>query len=342
MDGRILCAFHCTEKRRWRRVAAAAAYSLQCGMPKILLVKTSSMGDVIHNLPVVSDIHQRFPGATVDWVVEESFAQIPALHPGVRKTIPVALRRWRTSLMHPGTRQEVGAFHAALRGEAYDYVIDTQGLLKSALITRCARGRRAGYDWQSAREPLSALFYDRSFRVEKALHAVERNRRLAGLALAYEAQSFSLDYGIATAARKSPSSVASPYAVLLHATSRDDKLWQEERWADLGQRLAEAGVHSVLPWASDTEKARSTRLQAAIPHAVVPGTLGLRDARRCWHTQPSWSASTRGSLIWLPPWAAAWSRFTLPRRRDSRACMVARAQSISAMWVDRRARTRFW
>lgn len=247
-------------------------------MPKILLVKTSSMGDVIHNLPVVSDIHQRFPGATVDWVVEESFAQIPALHPGVRKTIPVALRRWRTSLMHPGTRQEVGAFHAALRGEAYDYVIDTQGLLKSALITRCARGRRAGYDWQSAREPLSALFYDRRFHVEKALHAVERNRRLAGLALAYEAQSFSLDYGIATAARKSPSSVASPYAVLLHATSRDDKLWQEERWADLGQRLAEAGVHSVLPWASDTEKARSTRLQAAIPHAVVPGTLGLRDA----------------------------------------------------------------
>ena len=125
---------------------------------RILLVKTSSLGDVIHNLPVVTDLRTHFPEASIDWVVEEGFADIPLLHPGVRRVIPVALRRWRKSLFTPATWRKIGAFHAALKEESYDLVIDTQGLLKSALITRMACGKRCGYTANAAREPLAARF----------------------------------------------------------------------------------------------------------------------------------------------------------------------------------------
>ncbi len=163
---------------------------------RILLVKTSSLGDVVHNLPVVADLLRAYPGAQIDWVVEEGFVDIPRLHSGVRRIVPVALRRWRKSVLLPAAWREVLAFRAALRTDVYDLVIDTQGLLKSALIARMARGRRCGYTAASAREPLAARCYDARFDVSPALHAVERNRRLAAQAGGYSI-SPELDYGIA-------------------------------------------------------------------------------------------------------------------------------------------------
>ncbi len=163
---------------------------------RILLVKTSSLGDVVHNLPVASDIHAHVPGARIEWAVEESFADIPRLHPAVATVVAVAPRRWRKSLLGAATRREIGALRARLTQAAYDVVIDTQGLLKSALIARLAPGRRFGLDWSSSREPLR-LFYDRTYRVPWGQHAVQRNRQLAGLALGY-APAPSVDYGIRT------------------------------------------------------------------------------------------------------------------------------------------------
>ena len=247
-------------------------------MLKILLVKTSSMGDVIHNLPVVTDIRWQFPDAVIDWVVEESFVQIPLLHAGVRKVIPVALRRWRKSLTHSSTRLEMAAFNAALKSENYDVVLDTQGLVKSAVITRLARGRRLGYDWNSAREPLASLFYQQGFSVDKTLHAVARNRLLASAALGNAPSPSAPDYGIAAPADLPASFTQSPYAVLLHGTSREDKLWPEDRWIVLGRQLVEAGLTCLLPWGSDAEKNRSLRLASAIPGATVPSALTLKEA----------------------------------------------------------------
>ena len=244
-------------------------------MLKILLVKTSSMGDVIHNLPVVTDIRRQFPDAVIDWVVEESFAQIPLLHPGVRKVIPVALRRWRRSLGRGSTRQEMAAFNAALKSESYDMVLDTQGLIKSAFVAFLARGKRTGYGWGSAWEPLASLLYSESFNVDKTLHAVERNRLLAGLALGYKPTTFALDYGIAAPAGSAVGLPPSPYAVLLHATSREDKLWPEDDWIVLGGQLGELGLPCVLPWGSASERTRSERLAHSIARASVPGTLTL-------------------------------------------------------------------
>lgn len=245
-------------------------------MKKILLVKTSSLGDVVHTLPVASDIRTALPGTEIDWVVEESFAAIPRLHPAVTRVIPLAIRRWRKALWRRQVWDEMRAFLRELRREGYDAVIDSQGLLKSALIMRAARGQRYGLDWASAREPL-AVFYDRTFSVPWTLHAVERNRSLAARALGY-ALLPAPDYGIRAARQAFPWLKPDRYAVLLHAASAVNKLWSEDNWIAIGTQLAQHSVHCVLPWGNAPERARSERLAARLPLTVVPPALLLADA----------------------------------------------------------------
>lgn len=246
-------------------------------MPKILLVKTSSMGDVIHNLPVVSDILAHFPESPIDWVVEESFADIPALHPGVRKILPVAVRRWRKTLLDKAVREEIRAAAQVLRSERYDLVLDSQGLFKSAVITRLAQGSRAGLDRHSAREPLASLFYDYRVGVAKDCHAVVRNRLLAGRVLGYTPDT-PVNYGISAPQLALPWLPAEPYAVFLHATSRDDKLWEERNWVELAGHLGQLGLTCILPWGSASERERAERLEAAIPGSIVPPRMTLKEA----------------------------------------------------------------
>jgi heptosyltransferase-1 len=244
--------------------------------PHILLVKTSSLGDVLHNLPVVSDILHHYPNAQIDWVVEEGFAALPRLHPGVRNIIPVAVRRWRRSLLSASVWREIGNFRKTLAAQRYDYAIDTQGLMKSAVLMRGVKGLRCGFDRDSAREPLASSLYQHVFPVAKGQHAVERNRQLAALALGYKLED-QVDYGIMTPSL-SVQAIEKPYAVLLHATSRDEKLWAEESWIALGEYLRGKNLRCVLPWGNAVEQERSHRLARAIPESVVPARLGLREA----------------------------------------------------------------
>ena len=243
-------------------------------MPKILLVKTSSMGDVIHNLPVVSDIHAHLADAQIDWVVEEAFAGIPVLHPGVSNVIPIAIRRWRKTFFNAQTASEMRAFRKRLQQQRYDIVLDTQGLIKSGFITRLAHGLRCGYAWDSAREPAAALFYNKTFHVAKGLHAVERNRTLAAQAFAYRPGE-EIRYGIQPPALPLPWLPAQPYAVLMHATSRASKEWPESDWVALGQHFNRNGIACVLPWGSDLEAQRSQRLVQQISTALVPSRLSF-------------------------------------------------------------------
>ncbi|MBI3153909.1 MAG: lipopolysaccharide heptosyltransferase I, partial [Burkholderiales bacterium] len=243
-------------------------------MHSILLVKTSSLGDVVHNLPVASDLRTRFPEAAIDWVVEEGFAAIPRLHPAVRRVIPVAVRRWRRALLCAATWREMAAFRDELRREAYDVVLDTQGLAKSALIARLARGRRAGYAAEVAREPLAARFYDAHFVIPGNLHAVERNRWLAAAALEYEPD-LPLDYGIAATPLAAPWLPPAPYAVLLTATSRADKLWPEAHWLQLAQALNARGLACALPAGSAQGRDRALRLAGQMAAAVAAPPLEL-------------------------------------------------------------------
>jgi heptosyltransferase-1 len=243
--------------------------------PNIVLIKTSSLGDVLHNLPVVTDIRKHLPEARIDWVVEESFAALPALHPAVQRVITVAMRRWRRSWW--ASRGEMQSVCRDLKGRNYDLALDTQGLLKSALITRWVRAERCGYDRKSAREPLASWFYDSTYAVSKDQHAVERNRQLAAAALGYTVEG-APDYGIRTPDVALPWLPDRPYVVLLHATSRDDKLWDEQNWIALGEHLHRSGLGAVLPWGNEQEKARAERLSAAIPGAVCAPRLNLNEA----------------------------------------------------------------
>lgn len=237
---------------------------------RILLVKTSSLGDVIHNLPVASDIGQQLPGTQLDWIVEAPYAPLVALHPAVHRVIPVALRRWRRELLRASTWKEIGAFRSEAGAERYDDIVDTQGLLKSGLIARAARGRHHGFDAASAREPLVATLYDARHTVAGGQHAVQRNRLLAGAALGY-APVDEVRYGISAPV----SSITGRYAVLLHGTSREDKLWPESNWLELGRALGGQGVRCVLPWGSPEERERSERLASQLANAEVPPALPL-------------------------------------------------------------------
>jgi heptosyltransferase-1 len=239
-------------------------------MPRILFVKTSSLGDVVHQCPAVSDAARKLAGAEIDWVVEESFAGIARMHASVRSVIPVATRRWRGALWRRAVWREIGEFRRRLAAQRYDAVVDTQGLLKSALITRAALGTRHGMDRASAREPIAASFYDVTHAVPWTLHAVERNRRLTAAALGFPLDD-PLEYGL------HPGSVpadkpAAAYVALLTMTSRASKLWPEARWIELGRALA---LPVVLPWGNAEERGRSERIGRGIGQAVVPQRMTI-------------------------------------------------------------------
>jgi heptosyltransferase I len=247
---------------------------------RILLVKTSSLGDVVHNLPVVSDLIRHRPDATIDWVVEEGFADIPRLHRAVSGVIPVAVRRWRQQVLRPATWQQIAQVRHQLRQTRYDLVLDTQGLIKSAVIARQAAlapgGRICGYAADSAREGPAARFYDTTFQVARNLHAVERNRRLAASAVGATVTP-ALDYGIAATPPAAPWLPAGDYAVLLTATSRADKEWPEPDWLAIGSALIATGLRCVLPAGSPSERQRTVRLTSSLGHAVAAPNMSLAD-----------------------------------------------------------------
>ena len=240
-------------------------------MANILFIKTSSLGDVVHHMPAVTDARKAHPDATFSWLVEEAFAPLVRLHPAIDTVIPVASRRWRKSLYAPATIAEIRASFRDIRAQRYDEIVDTQGLLRTAILARAARGVRHGYDASSVREPLASLFYDVRHRVERDTHAVERNRILSGLALGYapdEAPDFGLDR-----ARIGKDST-SRYGLLLHATARREKQWPDADWIAFAKLFAQR-LELLLPWGTEAERARSEYIAAAVPGARVPDRAPL-------------------------------------------------------------------
>ncbi len=255
-------------------------------MPRILIIKTSSMGDVVHNLPMVTDIAQYIPGAQIDWAVEQAFADIPALHPKVSRVIPVALRRWRKRILSAAAWHEIKEMRRRLREYSYDTVLDSQGLLKSALLARFGvdgGGRIRGLDRRSAREPLAAQFYDQTFNVAKGRHAVLRNRELAARAFGYPMPQTPPDYGIKLDDSAVRSELLPKYIVCLHATSRDSKLWPEDNWIAFASQLASAGITPMLPWGNDQEQRRAQAIARQVKQAIVPPKTSLKQLALIMH-----------------------------------------------------------
>lgn len=243
---------------------------------RILIIKTSSLGDVIHALPALTDASQKFPAIIFDWVVEENFVDIPRWHPQVRKVIPIALRRWREKIISYDTFTEWRKFYNELRAEEYDFIIDAQGLLKSAFIARFARGIVCGFDAHSAREAGAALFYQRKFSVAKRQHAITRVRELFSHVLGYILPATAPHYGIdKTAFVDQPTT--EHYLVFLHGTTWTTKHWPEEYWVELAKLTQQKGFLVKLPWGNRREHERAQRIAMSCAGVEVLPQLGLRE-----------------------------------------------------------------
>lgn len=240
---------------------------------RVLLIKTSSLGDVVHTLPALTDAARAIPGIQFDWVIEEGFAEIPTWHPAVAKVIPVAIRRWRKSLLQTLKNGEWTRFKASLRADRYDLVIDAQGLLKSAVATRYVDAPIAGLDRDSAREPIACRFYDRCYAVPREQHALERVRQLFAQALDYPLPQTPADYGLDRAAMAGE--VGEPYLLFLHGTTWPSKHWPEANWRELVGLMTEQGWAVRLPWGNEAEKQRAERIVSGFGTAQVLPKLNL-------------------------------------------------------------------
>jgi heptosyltransferase-1 len=245
----------------------------------VLIVKTSSLGDIVHTLPAVTDARLALPFVKFDWVAEEAFAEIPGWHPAVVNVIPVALRRWRKSLTTTLLNGEWRRFKQRLREQPYDLVIDAQGLLKSALIARRAHAPIVGLDKNSAREPLASLGYQRKVAVPWDLHAVERVRSLFAQALEYPLPNTIGNYGIdknqfIDIVRRER------HVLFLHGTTRADKHWPDVYWQHLCKQVCAAGFRVLLPWGNAAELERAQRIAGAAPSTQVLPRLNLHSLAR--------------------------------------------------------------
>ena len=234
-----------------------------------LLVRLSSMGDLIHTLPAITDLARHRPDVQLDWLCEAAFADIARLHPFVHRVHEMRWRHWRKHLFQAATRQQIRSLQRSLKAAHYDRVLDSQGLIKSALFAQFAAAPVYGLDKHSAREPLAALFYQHRYPVAKDQPAVERNRQLFAQTFGYTPQG-APDFGIAIPAEAAGSLKDLPahYHVALHATSRDSKLWASENWlALLTQLHASDSLPVLLPWGNEAERARAQARKNANPHA---------------------------------------------------------------------------
>jgi len=217
---------------------------------KVLIIKTTSLGDVLHTLPALTDAGEQIPGIQFDWVVEEPFCEIPTWHPLVNNVFSCALRRWRNTWWKPSTRKEFKALKKQIQAEKYDVVIDAQGLLKSAVLTRFANGRRCGLNRFSAREPLAALFYKHAYHIPRAQHAVTRTRQLFSHALNYALPTSEINYGI-DKTKLIAENQPQQYLIFLHGTTWPTKLWPNEYWQHLAELVKPSEYTIKLPWGKD-------------------------------------------------------------------------------------------
>jgi heptosyltransferase-1 len=233
-------------------------------MKRVLIIKTSSLGDIVHTLPAINDASLAIPDIKFDWIIEENFSEIPTLNDQIDQIIPVSIRKWRKNLLKFRTSKDFSELKRKLSLHHYDAIIDAQGLLKSAWLASKAFGNRYGFDWASAREPLASIFYHRRINVPKDIHAVERIRILFSKSLGYVLNSsegnFNLTYDQGN----------DKYVILMHGTTWFSKHWPEESWIKLSCLLSKSDYKVVLLWGNDQEKARAERIAKNSEANVLP------------------------------------------------------------------------
>lgn len=246
---------------------------------RVLLIKMSSMGDVFHTFPALTDAQRLVPDLEVHWIVEEAYSDIPGWHPAVSKVIPIGWRRWQRSLSKRDTQHEARNFFKLLRQTHYDVVLDAQGLMKSAIVARLAKGKRYGLDSKSVKEPLASFAYAHKLSVPKGSHAVTRLRDLFAQCLGYSLDDETISYGLDVSEWQYPE-YQQPYVVFLHGTTWDSKQWPETNWKQLSQIASNNGYGVLIPWGNQIEKQRAERIAEKSDRAEVLPALGLSETAR--------------------------------------------------------------
>jgi heptosyltransferase-1 len=285
------------------QVASQGAQTNQA--PKILLVKLSSLGDVLHNLPIVWDLRKRLPEAQIDWIVEEGYVHLleplktTEIFRGIDRIIPVAFRRWRKSLFSIKTWREFIAMRKVLQATTYDVLLETQGLLKSALV--CALAKKSNNavvaglgnaTEHSGYEPMARMFYTESVHVPLKCHAIDRSRSV--MCSAFDWPLFNrndepplfyppefvrqLPPLLFEGLKKTERGTPAPYVVCFHSTARAAKRWPTECWIELGKTLSSQGYQVLFPWGSPQEMKISALMASQVPGAIVPRAFSIEEA----------------------------------------------------------------
>lgn len=245
---------------------------------RILLVKMSSMGDVIHNMPLIHDIKQHYPEAIIDWVVEESFVELARLNPLINKVIPIAMRRWKKAIFSKNTWVQFFHFRRSLRGNYYDAILDTQGLIKSAVIAKIAKGISYGQNANTSHEYPAHWLLNEKLEISRNLHAISRNRLIGAKALNYVFDEHHINYDLHPPTQTDTSLLSilpKKCIMLFHSTARDSKHWPNDYWINLGQFLESQNYTLALPWGSHIEKKRAESIAAALSNVVVLPKLSI-------------------------------------------------------------------
>lgn len=246
---------------------------------KVLLIKTSSLGDLIHTMPALTDLRRSGLDIELHWLVEEGFVNVPAWHPMVSKVHCCAIRRWRKSLFKRTTRQEIAVLKGSLQQENFDIVIDAQGLLKTAWMVRWFNRfetKTIGYDKHSIKEPLASRSYKQTFSIAKDQTAIERVRQLLAAAFDYSFEP-NVDFGLQVQRPEDlPIKANKPYAVFLHGTNWVSKIWPVEYWQALASQLINQGFSVLIPWGDEQEQQRAQQI-AESSNAIVLPRCSLND-----------------------------------------------------------------
>ena len=239
-------------------------------MKYCLIIKTSSLGDVIHTLPAITEASQNIKNLQFDWVVEKSFAEVPSWHPAVNKTIVIEIRKWRKNIIRH--IKNIIIFRKTLRTRKYDYIIDAQGLIKSGVITFFSKGIKYGLDKKSAKESLASFFYNKKIHIKKNQHAVLRIKELFSKVFDYQTKTV-VNYGLSFSNWKYNDS--KKYVVFLHGTTWPTKYWSFESWKILAKEFIKQGLSILIPWGNEDEYARAVELSENVKNITVLPKMNL-------------------------------------------------------------------
>lgn len=242
-------------------------------MKKCLIIKTSSLGDILHTLPALTEASSHITDIEFSWVVEKPFSEVPSWHKSVGEVLEVEIRKWRKNIFK--YFNEVCSFRNKIQSKYYDYIIDAQGLLKSALIAKVSKGRSIyGFDSSSSREPLSSLFYQNKISVNKKKHAIFRSKELFSKVFNYKV-SEKIDYGISY--QNNHKANTHKKIIFFHTTTWLNKKWPIEHWQELIELLEKNDIKVFLPWGNNNEKVQAYEIAKDYKNVILLPKMSLTD-----------------------------------------------------------------